>query len=102
MRKEDGTLCETAEENAEVFRSHFQKLYGQPPVYDESIINLLPQRPVVSVDSLPDDTEIKKAISKLKENAPGDSGIPAKAWKVLSEHEETFEILKLIVQDFWE
>ena len=103
MKKEDGTLCKTAEENAEVFRDHFQKLYGLPPKYDEQIINLVPQRPVVTgLESPPDDKEMKAAISKLKDNAPGDSGIPARVWKALSDYEDTFEILKLIVLDFWQ
>ena len=103
MKKEDGTLCETAEENAEVFRSHFEKLYGQPPVYDRSVIDLIPQRPVVSgLDHPPDDEELITSISLLKDNAPGDSGIPAKVWKTLSEYEETFDVLKFIILDFWE
>lgn len=103
MKKENGTLCKTAEENAEVFRSHFQKLYGLPPNFDHNVANQIPQRPVViGLEDAPDDTEIKRAISTLKENAPGDSGIPAKVWKVLSEYEDTFEILKLIIHDYWE
>ena len=92
MKKEDGTLCKTAEENAEVFRSHFEKLYGQPPVYDRSVIDIIPQRPVVSgLDHPPDDEELITSISLLKDNAPGDSGIPAKVWKTLSEYEESFD-----------
>ena len=103
MKKEDGTLCKTAEENAEVFRSHFQKLYGQPPVYDRGVIDLIPQRPVVpGLEHPPDDEELITSVSMLKDNAPGDSGIRAKAWKTLSEYEDTFEILKLIILDFWE
>ena len=31
MKKEDGSKCSTSEENAEVFRSHFEKLYGELP-----------------------------------------------------------------------
>ena len=63
MKKEDGTLCKTAEENAEVFRDHFQKLYGLPPRYDEQIIYLVPQRPVATgLESPPDDKEMKAAI----------------------------------------
>ena len=42
-----------------------------------------------------------KSISMLKENAPGDSDIPAKAWKAFSEYEETFAVLKFIILNFW-
>ena len=38
----------------------------------------------------------------LKDNAPGDSGIPTKIWKTLSEYEHTFKVLKLIILDFME
>ena len=38
----------------------------------------------------------------LRDNAPGDSGMRGKAWKTLSEYEDTFEILKLIILDLWE
>ena len=35
MKKSDGSLCTTPEENAEVFRSHFEGLYTTSPEYDE-------------------------------------------------------------------
>ena len=40
-------------------------------------------------------------MSILKEKAPGDSGIPTKAWKVLAEFVDTYTILKSIILDFW-
>ena len=70
---------------------------------DRSVIDLIPQRPVVSgLDHPPDDEELITSISLLKDNAPGDSGIPAKVWKTLSEYEDTFDVLQFIILDFWE
>ena len=36
MQKEDGSKCTTSEENAEVFRQHFEKLYNREEAFDES------------------------------------------------------------------
>ena len=102
MKKEDGSLCKSPQENADVFHTHFHRLYGLPPKYDATVIEAIPQRPVVQgYDTPPSDKEILSAVSKLKEKAPGESGIPAKVWKILSDEENTFNILKSIVLDFW-
>ena len=42
MTKEDGSRCKTPGENAEVFRGHFQNLYGVPPTCDEIISETIP------------------------------------------------------------
>ena len=102
MKKEDGSLCKSPQENADVFHTHFHRLYGLPPKYDATVIEAIPQRPVVQgYDTPPSDKEFLSAVSKLKEKAPGESGIPAKVWKILSDEENTFNILKSIVLDFW-
>eukprot|EP00966_Prymnesium_polylepis_P241733 5590024-Prymnesium_polylepis.1 len=45
MRKPDGSLAATPEENAAVFGAHFEKLYGRTPAFDEAMPELLKQRP---------------------------------------------------------
>ena len=76
MKKPDGTVCKTPEENAIVFRDHFKRLYGRQPSFDASVLNLLPRKEVVNgLDHYPDDEEIVKATRRLKENAPGDTEI---------------------------
>ena len=63
----------------------------------------LHQHPIVSnCDHTPDDEEIIKATSRLKERGPGDSGICPQVWKAVIRHEQTFAILKAIIVDFWE
>ena len=103
MRKTDGTLCRTPEQNADVFREHFQTLYNRQPVFDASVLHLIPQQEVYDgYDHAPTSEEIRKATWKLKEKGPGDSGITAQIWKAIVENEQTFRILECIITDFWE
>ena len=103
MKKEDGSVCKTPEENAEVFRAHFEKLYGRTPEFDLSILNSLHQHPLAQ-DShqMPNVTEIREAVQNLKNRAPGESGIPPQALKAIIDNEDTFDVLRLVVQEFWE
>ena len=74
MKKPDGSKCVNAEENAEVFREHFHKLYEREPTYDPTVIELLEKQPVFEVlDHPPTDVDIIKATQSLKNNAPGES-----------------------------
>ena len=102
MKKEDGTSCSTPEENAQVFRSHFEKLYSRPANYDPTVIDELPQHAVAQqCDQLPTDDEIRKAVQKLRNSGPGDTGICAQAWKCLLKSEETYPLIKQFVISFW-
>ena len=102
MKKSDGTVCTTPEENAEVFRKHFEKLYGRQPEYDPTVLDNLPQQPVANdCDHLPTDEEIHKAVLLLKNTGPGDTGICAPVWKCLLESDETFDLIKQFVVSFW-
>ena len=102
MKHPDGTICKTPEENAAVFCEHFKALYGKTPDFDETVLELLPQCPIVEgCDHLPNDDEIRNATLRLKNTAPGDSGICAPALKCLLDSDETFALLKSIVLQFW-
>ena len=62
MKRPDGTICKTPEENAQVFYKHFEVLYGRIPSYDNAVLDILEQDPVVnSCDKPPSDEEIKLA-----------------------------------------
>lgn len=103
MQKDDGSKCKTPEENAEVFRCHFEKLYGRQPSFDRAVIDNLEQQPIVQeCDHLPTDDEIRKAVRKMKNKAPGVSGLSPQLWKALAQDDNTYNILKMIVLDFWE
>ena len=102
MTKEDGTKCSSPEENAEVFRSHFERLYGRADSIDATILNLLEQHKVAQdCVHIPTDKEIIVAVRKLK-NAPGESGITPQVWQAVIKCKDTFAILKLCIREFWE
>ena len=98
MKKADGSLCKTPEENAEVFRVHFEKLFSKTPSYDPTVLEDLPQKPVVEdCDAPPTDEEIAKAVKQLKNSGPGESGVNAKVWKCLLKSPETYALIKKFV-----
>jgi len=102
MRKEDGTRAQSPEENADVFRSHFEKLYARDQDFDSSVTDLLEGKPIFqNADMSPSKEEIKAAIKRLKNNSPGESGLTAQMFKSLSNNETTFEIMYKIVLEFW-
>ncbi|EOD30309.1 hypothetical protein EMIHUDRAFT_253735, partial [Emiliania huxleyi CCMP1516] len=84
MKKADGSLADTPEENASVFADAFSQLYGREASFDPSVLDDLPQRPVaVGLDHVPSDDEIQLATSKLHATAPGPSGLHARLWQAL-------------------
>ena len=103
MKRPDGTSCSTPEENAQVFHSHFQTLFDKEAIYDESVLEELPQHHIHQhCDYRPTDEEIKIATRKLKNNAPGDSGIMPQLLKCLLHHQETFLLLKTVILQIWD
>ena len=102
MKKEDGTMCVSPEENAEVFRKHFETLYERDPSYDPTVLNLMQQREEVGCGDTPTVTEIDKAIRNLKNTKPGISGLSSQLFKALLAEEESATLLRRIVIDFWE
>lgn len=102
MTKPDGSKCKSAEENAEVFKVHFEQLYNRQPTFNPDALDLLDQHPVrKGIDHLPTDEEIKKAVSRLKNNAPGESGLTSQMFKSIVEDIETFTLLRNVVTELW-
>jgi exonuclease III len=102
MKKADGSKCTNSEENAEVFREHFQKLYGRQPKYDFTVLELLERKPIFEgLDHTPTNAEIIKATTSLKNNAPGESGLTPLMFKTLISNKETLALLREVVVDFW-
>ena len=93
MKKSDGSMCKTPEENATVFNKHFQKLYGNQITYCVKVFELLPQRTVCEgYEEIPSDEEIRKTVSKLEYRSPGESGRMTKSWKSLVDSQELIDI----------
>ena len=102
MIKQNGDKCNNSEENAEVFRDHFEKLYDRPATFDPSVLDFLEQQPLIpNIDSIPDDDEIRKAISHLKNKAPGNSSLTPQMFKSLLNGSLCFNLLKDIIVDIW-
>ena len=102
MKRSDGTICNTPEENAEVFQSYFQKLFDREAIYDEFVREELPQYHIHQLCNYrPTDEEIRVANRKFKNNAPGESGKMPQVLKCLLYRQETFLILKSVILRFW-
>ena len=103
MRKPDGSLAASPEENATVYAGHFEQLYGRVPTFDPSVLDLVQQREVASgLDGLPTDAELHTALRRLRPTAPGVSGLAAGLWKALGATAEGFALVRQIVHEFWE
>ena len=85
MRKPDGSLCKTDEENAEVFSAHFSKVFNIDREFDPTVLNLVQQRPLrPGLDNVPSTAEVAAALRGLANNsAPGDSKVPSEYMKAL-------------------
>ena len=102
MTKADGTKCTSSEENADVFRQHFENLFDRNPEFSSNFSSLPQVNQVFEEDEdVPGDDEIRDACRSLKDKAPGESGLLPQLWKALSAEEDTFQILKSLILDFW-
>ena len=64
MTKNDGSKWTSAEENAEVFKIHFEQLYDRKPTFDPTVLDLLDQHPVMEGIQLM--TKFEKQLTDLK------------------------------------
>ena len=65
MKRPDKSVCKTPEENAEVFKEHFEKLFSRSPNYDVSVLEMLDQlTPAEDLDHPPTDEEIHQESEK--------------------------------------
>ena len=103
MKKTDGTTASSPQENAEVFRDHFEKLFVRTPSHEENVVDDLPQKSFFpGLAHVPTDDEIISATRRLKNKAPGASGLSPQIWKSMLDCPETFAILKSVLLEFWE
>ena len=103
FKKPDGTPCITGQENGEVVKNHFQKVYNINPSVDFSAINSLVQRPLKpELDNTFTDEEFRKALhAASKDKAAGDCQVPAKFWQALDGDPSTACLLRKFVDRFW-
>ena len=103
LRKPDGSLCETMEENATVFRVHFHKVYNINSSFDVSVLDGVRQRSTRDdLEVLPCVDEVIDAIKRARSNkASGDNGVPVEFYKVLMEDTEAFGLFMDCLEQFW-
>ena len=102
MQTSTGVRVTSAEEKTAVFKEHFEGLYGRTPEGDPSIIDSIPDHPIIwALGDVPTGLEKESAVRKLRNTAPGKSGLPAAAWKALMATTETKELVFKIVDDVW-
>ncbi len=83
MKLENGDLASNAKENMSVFGMHFHKVLNNHRPVDDSVLDLIKQKPcLTTIDAPITFREVKHAINKLKTGkAPGLNGIPPEALK---------------------
>ena len=107
LRKPDGSLCATPEENAEVFEPYLNETFSKVASYDKIAIELMRQRnrePWKWLDNKPTREELCDAIRKMKNGkSAGDTKIPAEFFKALMRGGgPAFEYVLKVFMDFWE
>uniref|UniRef100_A0A7S2BAE4 Endonuclease/exonuclease/phosphatase domain-containing protein n=1 Tax=Octactis speculum TaxID=3111310 RepID=A0A7S2BAE4_9STRA len=100
---ETGKPCKSPEENGEVLKKHFQKLYAKESSFDFKVIDEMRQREErPAMDRVPTDEEVKRHCLRAKSGkAPGDNSIPAEFLQALTEEADTLEMLTQVITGFW-
>ena len=100
---ETGKPCKSPEENGEVLKKHFQKLYAKESSFDFKVIDEMRQREErPAMDRVPTDEEVKRHCLRAKSGkAPGDNSIPAEFLQALTEEPDTLEMLTQVITGFW-
>ena len=91
-------------ENTAIFHKHLYQLNALPAMYDESVLELLDQRPVLDENStLPKDDKIHAAHSNsgYGNSRHGNSRIFLQVYKAVVKCPKTFALLKSVILDFW-
>jgi hypothetical protein len=87
MKLESGELASNANENMSIFSMHFHKVLNNNTPVDDSVLDLIEQKPcLTAIDTPITFREVKNAINKLKKGkAAGLNGIPPEALKAMDD-----------------
>ena len=104
MKQLNGQLAKNDLENAEIFKTHFEKLYNnfETTTYDETVLEELTEiQEDTKLESTPTAKEIHNALTRMQyEKSPGPNGIPTEAYKQL---EGTgFGEFVILIRNFWD
>jgi Reverse transcriptase (RNA-dependent DNA polymerase) len=101
MKKPDGNYAINDNDNAEVFRIHFKKLYNMDCTYDPTVLQVISKNPTnITLAEQFTRKEVQQALSKMKyEKSPGTNGIPTEAFKNL--RGMPLDKFIKILQEYW-
>jgi hypothetical protein len=87
MKLKNGDLASNTKENMSVFSMHFHKVLKDHRPIDNSVLNLIEQKPcLTAIDALITFKEVKRATNKPKKGkALGLNGIPPEALKAMDD-----------------
>jgi hypothetical protein len=87
MKLKNGDLASNAKENMSVFGMHFHKILNNHRPVDNSVPDLIKQKPcLTAINALITFKQVKRAINKLKKGkAPSLNGIPPEALKAIND-----------------
>ena len=93
MKLESGELASNAKENMSIFSMHFHKVLNNNTPVDDSVLDLIEQKPcLTAIDTPITFREVKNAINKLKKGkAAGLNGIPPEALKAMDDTTSMFQ-----------
>jgi len=102
MILESSKLASNAEENMSIFSTHYHKVLNNIKTVDDSVLDLIEQKPCHTTIDLPITfREVKHAINKLKKGkAAGLNGIPPEALKAMDDTPQ--RIVHKHVSDFFD
>jgi hypothetical protein len=105
LRKPNGGLCESPQENADVMKANLKEIFSKPGTFDPAAINEVKQRdkrPWTWFDNSPESAEIAKALAHLGNNKSGGDGkCPAEYFKALHTDPEASQYIKDIIDFYW-
>ena len=105
LKKPDGSLCKTPEENAKIMEENLNTIFNKKGTYDPKVIDTVRQRDPALwkwMDTLPTDKEIAQAIKKLGDSKSGaEAKCPAEYFKAIIDDPEGYLLLREIINEYW-
>lgn len=100
---ENGRLCESDAETADVLEAHLEALHGGDSPFDQAEVEQLRQRPIQwHLANAPTMDEFARAVGRLQNGkAPGFDGIPAEAYKALTTSETVSRLIFGYLTSMW-
>ena len=105
LRKDDGNLCTTPQENAEIMSKNLNNIFNKTGSFDPTAIDAVKQRdsqPYLWMANKPTDKEIATAIRKLGQGKSGaESKCYAEYYKTLEKDTGGRMLIRQVLDEYW-